>query len=62
VKQYVASFGELNIRERTDLQRLLRQHPESLAEELMTVLRDLRARVRGRCRPPGRAVLGSAPA
>lgn len=37
VKQDVASFGALNIRERTDLQRLLRAHPEALGEELKIV-------------------------
>lgn len=37
VKQGVVSFGALNIRERTDLQRLLKQYPEALGEDLMIV-------------------------
>ena len=37
VKQDVASFGALNIRERTDLQRLLRAHPAALGEDLLVV-------------------------
>ncbi|WP_083405615.1 PDDEXK family nuclease [Mycolicibacterium rutilum] len=37
MKQDIASFSELNIRERTDLQRLLRAQPDALGEDLMVV-------------------------
>lgn len=35
VRQEVATFGALNLRERSDLQRLLREHPEALDDDLM---------------------------
>ncbi len=37
VRQEVATFGALNLRERSDLQRLLREHPEALDDDLMII-------------------------
>ena len=47
----VSSFSELNITERGDLQRLLRDNIQTIADDLLVISEELRSRVQGPMAP-----------